>query len=90
MSGWVYTAFITDVFARAIVSWRVSNRINTDMVIAALKQTITDRNNPEKVIHHSDHGVQYLPIRYTDKMTDSSVPVNGLYNSEVLENLKKQ
>ena len=64
--------------------------MNTDMVMAALKQTITDRNNPEKVIHHSDHEVQYLPIRNTDKMTDSSVPVNGLYNSEVLENLKKQ
>ena len=73
MSGWVYTAFIIDVFARAIVGWKVSNRMNTDMVMAALNQAIADRNNPKEVIHHSDRGVQYLSIRYTDKMADSGV-----------------
>ena len=73
MSGWVYTAFIIDVFARAIVGWKVSNRMNKDMVMAALNQSITDRNNPKDVIHHSDRGVQYLSIRYTDKMKDSGV-----------------
>ncbi len=73
LSGWVYTAFIIDVFTRAIVGWKVSNRMNTDMVMAALNQAITDRNNPKDVIHHSDRGVQYLSIRYTDKMTDSGV-----------------
>ena len=72
-SGWVYTAFIIDVFARAIVGWKVSNRMNTDMVMAALNQAIADRNNPKDVIHHSDRGVQYLSIRYTDKMADSGV-----------------
>ena len=56
-SSWVYTAFIIDVFARAIVGWKVSNRMNTDMVIAALNQAIADRNNPKDVIHHSDRGV---------------------------------
>ena len=73
LSGWVYTAFIIYVFARAIVGWKVSNRMNTDMVIAALNQVITDRDNRKDVIHHSDRGVQYLSIRYTDKMTDSGV-----------------
>ena len=73
VSGWVYTAFIIDVFARAIVGWKVSNRMNTDMVMAALNQAIADRNNPKDVIHHSDRGVQYLSIRYTDKMADSGV-----------------
>ncbi len=73
MSGWVYTAFIIDVFARVIVGWKVSNRMNKDMVMAALNQSITDRNNPKDVIHHSDRGVQYLSIRYTDKMKDSGV-----------------
>lgn len=73
ISGWVYTAFIIDVFARAIVGWKVSNRMNTDMVMAALNQAITDRNNPKDVIHHSDRGVQYLSIRYTSRMTDSGV-----------------
>ena len=72
-SGWVYTAFIIDVFARAIVGWKVSNRMNTDMAMAALNQAIADRNNPKDVIHYSDRGVQYLSIRYTDKMADSGV-----------------
>ncbi|MGP5135371.1 IS3 family transposase, partial [Psychrobacter cibarius] len=72
-SGWVYTAFIIDVFARAIVGWKVSNRMNIDMVMAALNQAITDRNNPKEVIHHSDRGVQYLSIRYTSRMTDSGI-----------------
>ena len=72
-SGWVYTAFIIDVFARAIVGWKVSNRMNTDMVMAALNQAITDRNNPKEVIHHSDRGVQYLSIRYTSRMKDSGI-----------------
>ncbi len=73
LSGWVYTAFILDVFARAIVGWKVSNRMNKDMVMAALNQVITDRKNPKDVIHHSDRGVQYLSIRYTDKMKDSGM-----------------
>nr|QJS05869.1 transposase, IS51 group of IS3 family [Psychrobacter sp.] len=72
-SGWVYTAFIIDVFARAIVGWKVSNRMNTDMVMAALNQAIADRDKPKDVIHHSDIGVQYLSIRYTDKMSDSGI-----------------
>ena len=72
-SGWVYTAFIIDVFARAIVGWKVSKRMNTDMVMAALNQAIADRNNPKDVIHHSDRGVQYLSIRYTEKMADCDV-----------------
>ena len=72
-SGWVYTAFIIDVFARAIVGWKASNRMNTDMVMAALNQAIADRNYPKDVIHHSDRGVQYLSIRYTDKMATCGV-----------------
>ena len=47
--------------------------MNTDMVIAALNQVIIDRNKPKNVIHHSDRGVQYLSIRYTDRMTDSGI-----------------
>ena len=72
-NGWVYTAFIIDVFARAIVGWKVSNRMNTDMVMAALNQALVDRNSPKDVIHHSDRGSQYLSIRYTDKVADSGL-----------------
>ena len=64
-SGWVYTAFIIDVFARAIGGWEVSYRMNTDMVMAAINQAIVDRKKPKNVIHHSDRGVQYLSIRRT-------------------------
>ncbi len=73
MSGWVYTAFIIDVFARTIVGWKVSNRMNTDMVMAALNQAIVERNKPKDVIHHSDRGVQYLSNRYTDRMAEAGV-----------------
>ena len=55
-NGWGYTAFIIDVFARAIVGWKVSNLMNTDMAMAALNQAIVDKNNPKDVIHHSDRG----------------------------------
>jgi putative transposase len=67
-SGWVYTAFIIDVFSRAIVGWKVSTRMNTDMVLAALEQALHDRGMPNNVIHHSDRGVQYLSIRYTNRL----------------------
>ena len=59
----MYTAFTIDMFARAIVGWKVSSRMNTDMVIAALNQVITDRNNIKDVVHHSYRGIQYLSIR---------------------------
>lgn len=73
ISGQVYTAFIIDVLARVIVSWKVSNFMNTNMVMTALNQAIADRNKPKDVIYHSDRRVQYLSIRYTDKMAASSV-----------------
>ncbi|MCD1278307.1 hypothetical protein DVY93_00810 [Psychrobacter sp. CCUG 69069] len=65
--------FYYDVFARHIVGWTASNRMNTDMMMAALNQVITDRNNPKDVIHHSGGCVQYLSIRYTSSITDSGV-----------------
>ena len=58
LTAGVNTAFIIDVFARRIVGWKVSNRMNTDMVMAALNQAIVDRNNPKDVIHHSDRAGQ--------------------------------
>ncbi|MEB3752735.1 IS3 family transposase [Acinetobacter sp. MD2(2019)] len=72
-SGWVYTAFIIDVFSRAIVGWKVSTRMNTDMVLDALEQALHDRGMPKNVIHHSDRGVQYLSIRYTNRLEAANV-----------------
>ncbi|WP_157049266.1 IS3 family transposase [Psychrobacter urativorans] len=90
LSGWVYTAFIIDVFARSIVGWKISKRMNTDMVMVALNQAIADRNNPKDVIHHSDRGVQYLSIHYIDKMAESNViasvgTTGDLYESALAE-----
>jgi len=72
-SGWVYTAFIIDVFARSIVSWKVANRMNTKLVLDALEQALSDRGKPKDVIYHSDRGSQYLSIRYTDRMAEVGV-----------------
>jgi len=73
-SGWIYTAFIIDVFSRAIVGCKVSTRMNTDMVLDALEQVLHDRGMPKNVIHHSDRGVQYLSIRYTNRLEAEVVP----------------
>ena len=63
----IYRLYI-DVFSRAIVGWKVSTRMNTDMVLDAFEQTLHDRGMPKNVIHHSDRGVQYLSIRYTNRL----------------------
>ena len=73
MTFYYSLTFIIDVFARVIVGWKVSNFMNTGMVMTALNQAIADRNKPKDVIHHSNRGVQYLFIRYTDKMATSGV-----------------
>ena len=65
--------FIIDVFSRAIVGWKVSTRMNTDMVLDALEQALRDRGMPENVIHHLDRGVQYLSIRYTNRLEAANV-----------------
>jgi len=72
-SGWVYTAFIIDVFSRAIVGWKVSTRMNTDMVLHALEHALNSRGMPKNVIHHSDRGVQYLSIRYTQRLETANL-----------------
>lgn len=66
--GWVYTAFIIDVFSRAIIGWKISIRMNADMVLDALDQVIHTRGMLEGVIHHSDRGIQYFWIRYTQRL----------------------
>ena len=64
-AGFVYVAFITDVFSRRIVGWRVSNSLRSDLALDALEQAIHARSDLENLFHHSDRGVPYLSIRYT-------------------------
>ena len=72
--GWLYVAFVIDVFARRIVGWRVSTSMHTDFVLDALEQALYARQ-PElgSLIHHSDRGSQYVSIRYTERLGEARV-----------------
>ncbi|WP_418134144.1 IS3 family transposase [Acidihalobacter ferrooxydans] len=72
--GWVYVAFVIDVFARYIVGWRVSRTMTTDFVLDALEQALYARQ-PERdaLIHHSDKGSQYVSIRYTERLQEAGI-----------------
>ena len=73
--GWLYVAFVIDVFARRIVGWRVSSAMRTDFVLDALEQALFDRQ-PERadaLIHHSDRGSQYVSIRYTERLAEAGL-----------------
>lgn len=73
--GFIYTAFVIDVFARRIVGWRVSTSLQTDFVLDALEQALYDRGPaaPASLIHHSDRGSQYLSMRYTERLADAGI-----------------
>jgi putative transposase len=72
-SGFVYTAFIIDVFARVIVGWRVASSMSADLTLDALEQALWARRVKDKLIHHSDHGGQYIAIRYTDRLDHANI-----------------
>jgi len=74
-SGWVYVAFITDVFSRAIVGWQISTSLRSDLAIDALEMAIYARNSLDLsgLVHHSDRGVQYLGIRYTERLDEAAI-----------------
>ena len=73
--GFVYVAFVIDVFARRIVGWRVSSSLATDFVLDALEQAIYDGcgDAPDGLVHHSDRGTQYLSMRYSDRLADAGI-----------------
>jgi putative transposase len=73
--GFVYVAFVIDVFARRIVGWRVSASLKTDFVLDALEQAIHARcgTTLPGLVHHSDRGTQYLSMRYTDRLADEGI-----------------
>ena len=70
-SGFVYVAFVVDVFSRYIVGWRVLKTLQTNIVLDALEQALWARGKPNGVIHHSDRGSQYLSIRYTERLAEA-------------------
>jgi putative transposase len=71
--GFVYVAFVIDVFARRIVGWRASSSLRSDLALDALEQALYDRDTDAPLVHHSDRGVQYLAIRYTDRLLEAGM-----------------
>jgi transposase InsO family protein len=73
--GLVFVAFVIDAFARRIVGWRVSSSLRSDIALDALEQALYDRRfaDGEELIHHSDHGVQYVSIRYTERLAEAGI-----------------
>jgi transposase InsO family protein len=71
--GFVYVAFVIDVFSRMIVGWRTSRSLRTDLALDALEQALWARPDTHRLVHHSDRGVQYLSIRYTERLADAGI-----------------
>ncbi|MFF5182030.1 IS3 family transposase [Micromonospora sp. NPDC000316] len=73
--GWVYAAFVLDVFSRMIVGWQVSTSLYADLALDALKMAIWRRESQgadlRKLVHHSDRGVQYRAIRYSQRLAEA-------------------
>ncbi|WP_422010114.1 IS3 family transposase [Roseateles sp.] len=73
--GWVYVAFVVDVFSRRIVGWRQSSSMHTEFVLDALEQALYDRKPSDdgSLTHHSDRGSQYLSIRYSERLAEAGI-----------------
>ena len=76
-AGWVYAAFIIDVYSRMIVGWQLSNSLRSDLAIDALEMAVWNRTRQGQVldglVHHSDKGVQYLSIRYSERLAENDI-----------------
>jgi putative transposase len=74
IAGFCYTAFIVDAFSRRIVGWRTAASLRTDLALDALEMAIFARGTDlSGLVHHSDRGVQYLAIRYTERLAEAGV-----------------
>ena len=72
--GFVYAAFIIDVFSRLIVGWQLATHLRTDLTLDALQMALWRRQTAvEGLVHHSDRGVQYTAIRYTERLQQAGV-----------------
>ena len=92
LSGFVYTAFVTDVYSRKIVGWATRSSMKTEVLpLQALEQAIAlARDNLADLVHHCDHGSQYTSIANNDKLTDygikpSTGTVGDSYDNDLAE-----
>ncbi|GAA3821212.1 hypothetical protein GCM10022226_46860 [Sphaerisporangium flaviroseum] len=78
-TGWVYAAFVLDVFSRRVVGWQVATHLRTDLALDALEMGLWTRRragqNTTDLIHHSDRGVQYVAVRYTQRLAEAGAGV---------------
>jgi len=76
-SGWVYVAFVIDVFSRMVVGWQASRSLRSDLALDALEMAIWNRQRAgidvSGLVHHSDMGVQYLSIRYSERLAANDI-----------------
>ena len=76
-AGWVYAAFVMDVFSRRVVGWQLSRNLYTDLALDALNMGIWTRQRDgadlQELIHHSDRGVQYVAVRYGERLAEVDV-----------------
>ena len=73
-SGFVYVAFVVDVFARRIVGWRASRSAHAGFVLDALEQALHERRPVSgKLVHHSDRGSQYVSIKYSERLAEAGI-----------------
>jgi putative transposase len=74
LSGWVYTAFVMDLFSRRILGWQVADHLRSDLALDALEMAIWARRHDsiDGLVHHSDRGVQYTSIRYTQRLSEAN------------------
>jgi len=72
-AGFVYVAFVIDVFSRMIVGWRVSSSMSAELTLDALEQALWAREVRGPLIHHNDRGSQYLSIRYSEKLAEAGI-----------------
>ncbi|MDN5661936.1 MAG: DDE-type integrase/transposase/recombinase, partial [Brevibacterium aurantiacum] len=75
--GWAYAALVTDVFSRRVVGWQLSKSLRTNLALDALEMGIWTRQRAgqdvEGLKHHSDKGVQYVAVRYTQRLSEAGV-----------------
>ena len=70
-SGFAYVSFIVDAFSRYIVGWHASRSLRSDLALAAFEQALWARDPGDGLVHHSDRGVQYLSVRYTERLAEA-------------------
>jgi len=88
----VYTAFVIDAFSRKVVGRRISRSLCSDLALDALEQALYARPGRDRLVHHSDRGVQYLSIRYTERLAEAGIKpsvgsVGDAYDSALAETI---